>query len=443
MTLSNFSCVGWPRSWGVLLLIVAVVSLTYGCESSKAGQTGWSHRPDDSGAEAGREGTVLWTRPVSDAVESTPAVDRHGNIYCVGGSTVYSFTKDGSRRWARPIGRLVGEFNSPALSPDERVLYGGGSNFVYALDAKTGRTLWKTDGFTKGFHSVPAVSRDGSRVYFGLGAERDEGDSFYCIDTSDGSVVWEYVMQHPARGIRGYLGGAIVGEDGTIYVASQHGWLISLTDQGGACLENWAYDAGAEMRMPPALGSDGFLYVGTSSAGGYLHKVDAQTGKSAGGAWPVRTTSDEVFACLAIAGDGTVYVNSEDARLWAFRPDGSVKWNNLVFESWGSDPLIRSDGRVILGAEIQGSARLVCVRDDGDEAVIEWQSEPFAKSLHLNETNVTILPNGTFVISSGQYGFHHGNTVELFAIKGNGLGLCTAAQWPKLMGNIQNNGLRR
>lgn len=382
----------------------------------------------------------MWTRPVADSVEATPAVDRDGNVYCVGGSYVYSFDKHGAPRWTNPIGRLTGEFNSPALSHDQKVLYGGGSNFVYAIDATTGKTIWKKGGFPRGFHSVPAVSRDGSRLYFGLGAERDEGDSFYSINTDDGSVMWEYVMEHPARGFRGYLGGAIVDADNTIFIASQHGWLISLTDQGNSYTENWAYDAGAEMRMPPSLDKDDFLYVGTSDAGGKIHKVNSQDGKPAKGKWPVRTTSDEVFANLAIAEDGTVYVNSEDARLWAFRPDGGVKWNNLKFESWGSDPLIRSDGRIIFGAEIRNAARLVCVQDQGDKAVIEWQSEPFAKSLHLNETNVTLSPTGTFYISSGQPGFNLGKTVELFAIQGNGLGLSTKAQWPKFMGNTQNNG---
>ena len=284
-----------------------------------------------SGAVA-KEGDILWQHPVGENLESTPAVDRAGNVYVAAGGAVHSYAADGTRRWINRIGGQIGEFSAPAVSPDGKVVYGGGTQGVYAIDAATGETIWEKGGFPVGFHSVPAVSRDGSRLYFGLGAERDEGDSFYSFDTTDGSVKWEYKMPHRAQGFHGYLGGAIVGTDGTVYVASQHGWLVALTDDGDHFTERWAYDVRAEMRMPPAIDAQGYLYVGSSDAGGYVHKVDSRTGKSAGGNWPVKTTAGEVFANIAIAKDGTVYVNSEDRRLWAFHPDGTKKWNNLLFD---------------------------------------------------------------------------------------------------------------
>ncbi len=381
------------------------------------------------------EGDILWHRPVDDSVESTPAVDNQGNVYVSGSSSVFSYTTNGTHRWTTKVGHQAGEFNAPSLSPDQKVVYGGGANFVYALEASTGKTIWKNTDFDVGFHSVPAISADGSRLYFGVGAERDEGDSFYCIDTSDSSVKWEYVMSHPPQGFHGYLGGAIIGPEGNIYVSSQHGWLISLTDNGDSFTENWAYDVKAEMRMPPSMDADGFLYVGSSAAGGYIHKVHSKTGKSAGGNWPVKTTAGEVFANITIGNDGTIFANSEDHRLWAFNPDGSLKWNNLQFDVWGSDPLIRVDGRIIVGTQLNGAARVACIRDNGDKGVIEWISEPIAKSFRLNETNVNIAPDGTIYIASGQ-----NEPFLLYAIQGNGQGLSTTSPWPKYMGNIQNNG---
>jgi hypothetical protein len=234
---------------------------------------------------------------------------------------------------------------------------------------------------------------------------------------------------------RGYLGGSSLGPDGTIYVASRHGWLISLTDNGDSYTENWAYNVGAEMRMPPSMDAEGFLYVGSSSAGGYIHKVDSRTGKKAPGKWPVKTLAGEVFAAIAIASDGTIYANSEDHRLWAFNPDGTAKWNNLKFEHWGGDPLIRADDSIIVTSQLNGSARVVCVRDDGDEGVVEWFSEPITTELAFNETNVNIGPNGDIYVTSGV-----GSPHALFAIKGNGLGLSETSPWPKYMGDIQNSG---
>jgi pectinesterase len=112
-----------------------------------------------------------------------------------------------------------------------------------------------------------------------------------------------------------------------------------------------------------------------------------------------------------------------------------VKWNNLKFEHWGGDPLIRADDRIIVTSQLNDAARVVCIRDDGDEGVIEWFSEPITTELAFNETNVNIGPNGDIYVTSGVESPH-----ALFAIKGNGLGLSKTSPWPKYMGNIQNNG---
>jgi len=425
------------------------------------------------------EGDILWRRRVGENIEATPAVDRSGNVYTTGGGYIWSFTPDGQLRWKTcPLDEgckgleqeypyALGVASSPAVSPDGEKVFITGYAGAFAFRTSDGRLLWKKSVFDnyyefaekdfeeqqriweqsaskeypKIFVTTPAVSTDGDRLYAGCGDNDFPCDSFYCIDAEDGSVIWEYVMPHPPQQVekgkytRGYLGGAIIGPDGTIYVSSQHGWLVSLTDNGDSYTENWAYDVGAEMRMPPAMDAEGFLYVGSSSAGGYVHKVDSRTGRKAPGKWPVKTTGGEVFANIAIGADGTVYVNSEDHRLWAFNPDGTIKWNNLKFEHWGGDPLIRADDKIIVTSQLNGAARVVCIRDDGDKGVVEWFSEPITTELAYNETNVNIGPNGRIYVTSGVE-----SARVLFAIKGNGLGLSKAAAWPKYMGNIQNNG---
>jgi len=425
------------------------------------------------------EGDILWQHTVGENIEATTTIDDEGNIYTTGGGYIWSFTGDGKLRWKTcPLDEgckgLEQEYpyplsvaSSPAVSPDGKKVYITGYAGVFAFRTSDGKLLWKKTVFdnyyefsTKNFEdqvmmwkktaskdypkifaTTPAVSADGSRLYAGAGDNDFSSDSFYCIDTKDGSVIWEYVMPHPPQQIeegkytRGYLGGASLGPDGAIYVASMHGWLVSLIDNRNSYTENWAYNVGAEMRMPPSMDAEGFLYVGSSSAGGYIHKVDSRTGKKAEGEWPVKTKASEVFANIAIASDGTIYANSEDHRLWAFNPDGTVKWNNLKFEHWGGDPLIRADDRIIVTSQLNKAARVVCIRDDGDKGVVEWFSEPITKELAFNETNVNIGPNGDIYVTSGVESPH-----ALFAIKGNGLGLSTTSPWPKYMGDIQNNG---
>ncbi len=426
-----------------------------------------------------KEGDIPWQHTVGENIEATTTIDDEGNIYTTGSGYVWSFSPDGKLRWETcPLDKgckglqqeypyALGVASSPAVSPDGKRVYITGYAGVFAFRTSDGTVLWKKTVFDnyyefaeKGFEeqvkmwkeiaskdypkifaTTPAISADGTRLYAGAGDNDFSSDSFYCIDTRDGSVVWEYVMPHPPQQVeegrytRGYLGGASLGPDGTVYVASQHGWLISLTDNGDSFTENWVYNVGAEMRMPPAMDAKGYLYVGSSSAGGYIHKVDSRTGKKAEGKWPVKTLAGEVFAAIAIASDGTVYANSEDHRLWAFNPDGTVKWNNLEFEHWGGDPLVRADDRIIVTSQLKGAAHVVCIRDDGDKGVIEWFSEPITKELAFNETNVNIGPNGDIYVTSGVESPH-----ALFAIKGNSQGLSKTSPWPKYMGNIQNNG---
>ena len=145
--------------------------------------------------------------------------------------------------------------------------------------------------------------------------------------------------------------------------------------------------------------------------------------------------ADEVFAAIVVGSDGTIYANSEDHRLWAFNSDGSVKWNNLIFDHWGGDPLIRADDRIIFTAQYKDSARVVCVRDDIEKGAIEWASPAICDSLAFNETNVNISPDGAIYVHSGVY-----PPEALYAIQGNGFGLSKSSPWAKYMGSIQNSG---
>jgi len=386
-------------------------------------------------AALAKEGDILWQRSVGENLEATPAIDNEGNVYVAASGKVHSYAPDGTHRWTRHIGGLIGEGSSPSVSPDQTMVYGPGSRGIYAIDAASGELVWESTGFPVGFFTVTAVSTDSSRLYVGAGGNDNPSDSFYCINAVDGSVVWEYELTHPPQKgeWRGFLGGAVIGADGTIYVSSQHGWLVSLTDNGDSYTENWAYSLDLEARQPPTIDKDGYILASSNS--GKLYKIDPVTGKSAGGDWPVDVCAPhEVFAAVALGSDGAIYVNGEDLRLHAVNPDGSEKWT-LEFETWGSDPLVRDDGDIIVMAQVDGAGRVVCIKDVGTGGTIEWASDPIVRTLNLNETNVNIAPNGTIYVTSGDQA-----PLALFAVEGNGQGLSKTSPWPKYMGNIQNNG---
>ena len=107
----------------------------------------------------------------------------------------------------------------------------------------------------------------------------------------------------------------------------------------------WEFEAGLSVASSPATGSDGTVYVGSEN-----YKIYAINGKSGVKLWEFVTGSN-VWSSPAIGSDGTVYVGSEDGKLYALSGKSVVKlWE---FETGGavdSSPAIGSDGTVYIGS---------------------------------------------------------------------------------------------
>jgi len=71
----------------------------------------------------------------------------------------------------------------------------------------------------------------------------------------------------------------------------------------------------------------------------------------------------EVYSSPAIGTDGTVYIGSDDAKLYALNPDGTLKWTYTTGGSIGySSPAIGEDGTVYVGSQ---DTKLYAIRPDG------------------------------------------------------------------------------
>ena len=392
----------------------------------------------------GEEGSILWSKTeVEENLEATPAVDDFNNVYVAGGDDMASYDSSGNLRWrTTPIeNATLGESSSPVLSSDNLKVYLAADAGVFAFDAQNGDVLWQKTvplDFPTIFATTPTVSTDGSRIYVGAGDNLHPSDNFYSIDSSTGDIVWTYVLdraplQHElGADIEGFLGGAIIHPNGSIIIASQHGYLISLTDNGANYSEDWVFSVGMEMRQAPSVDSEGYIIQASNRS--RVEKIDPSTGLSVGGNWPVILDTGEIFTSIAISSDGTLYTNTESGQLYAINANGEVQWN-LLMKSWSSDPVIRDDGNIFLVADMTDSGtkgHVVCIRDDGTTATIIWAT-PIIPQTPLNETNINLAPDGTIYVTGGEEGV-------LYALKGNGQGLSASSPWPKSMHNIQNNG---
>jgi hypothetical protein len=108
----------------------------------------------------------------------------------------------------------------------------------------------------------------------------------------------------------------------------------------------WTCATGNWVQSSPAIGPGGTVYVGSDD--GKLYALDPADGApkwtyAAGGA---------VASSPAVAADGTVYVGSDDGNVYALDPaDGSVKWMCATGGPVRSSPAIGPDGSVYIGSE--------------------------------------------------------------------------------------------
>ncbi len=77
--------------------------------------------------------------------------------------------------------------------------------------------------------------------------------------------------------------------------------------------ELWEFETGGGVSSSPAIGSDGTVYVGSMDA-----KLYAVNGKSGVNLWEFET-GGIVLSSPAIGSDGTVYVGSTDKKLYAIK----------------------------------------------------------------------------------------------------------------------------
>jgi len=105
----------------------------------------------------------------------------------------------------------------------------------------------------------------------------------------------------------------------------------------------------------PAIGADGTIYVGSND--GKLYAINPDGSHS----WNF-TTGGRVESSPAIGADGTIYVGSD--KLYAINPDGSHSWNFTAGGWVYSSPAIGANGTIYVGS----SDKLYAINPDGSHS---------------------------------------------------------------------------
>ncbi len=377
-------------------------------------------------------GLRKWTVATGDRVVDSPAVAADGTVYF--GSMdgrFYAVNPDGTKRWDADAGAAIGE-SSPAIADDGTVYVGtyGGSLIAFNGSAPLAGSAWPM--FRRDLQRTGRIPSAGPPVFTSqpvstiLGA----GTNLFLSVTAIGARPLNY---------RWYRDRAPLDDGGN--VSGTHTPRLSITgtrlDQAGLYsvevqnpdgtnnsevavvsvlpfyrppgTEVWRFQAGAEILVSPAVGTNGTIYF--SAVDNQVYAVDPDGNR----VW----TFDAGALCASpsVALEGTIYVGVESPvdALLALNPDGTKKWEAAAGGAVRNTPAIGLDGTLYF---VAGDGRLHAWQPDAtplwDEAVGDGT---YMSSPAIGEDGTIYAAAGTFVPASGYiagdfYAFYPDGTLK-------------------------------
>jgi outer membrane protein assembly factor BamB len=258
----------------------------------------------------------------------------------------------------------------------------GNSNasYLYALDATTGATLWKSQDLTDIYVSEgPAFAPNGdllignatnvtrvnavtgARVYQAarsgnMSGGREPvvvGNKYYIRGGAVGERVAAYDLAtgqflYWSAAIGSAQSGLFAGKDGTIYAPA--GSLYAFTDTGSALVQKWA---SAPLPNCPfstfAVGPDGSVYSYKPVGGSVvLVRLSAQTGAEITRSQAILSGTSIIPGHMAVDRSGILFVTNGAYELYSFNPDLSRRWSVTLPRSEGG-PALAADGALLVG----------------------------------------------------------------------------------------------
>jgi outer membrane protein assembly factor BamB len=281
-----------------------------------------------------KDGSIRWRRQIDsgnqlfrkqNSASPSPITDGKHVWIMTGNGKFACFTMDGTEVWKRDIQADYGKFglnhgyaSTPLLHGDRlyvQVLHGmhtDDASYVFAVDKKTGKTLWKVDRPTDARHESPdnyatpqLATVDKALQLIISGADYATGH-----DLKTGKELWRVggfnPTDNPAN--RTIASSLVIG--GNVFTTSTRGRPFIAFKAGGSgdiTEKNalWKNNLGADVPTPTTDGK--YIYVLVDN--GILNCIEAATGEVV---YQGQRIENGTYSSSPLLADGKLYSTSED-----------------------------------------------------------------------------------------------------------------------------------
>jgi outer membrane protein assembly factor BamB len=195
--------------------------------------------------------------------------------------------------------------------------------------------------------ALPQYAVEPAQAMFRFGPTH-RGRSPYVLPATMPSIWWAVATGGPI------VSSPAIADDGSVLVGSQDQKLYAVARDGSI---KWSYATGDIIFSSPAIAHDGTIYIGSDDD--HLYALDGADGKPRWteqvGACPQRVgVGPEASRCDVDAGptigpDGVVYTGGDG--IYAFNPNGTLRWRFVTNGHVSSAPAVLQDGTVVAGSQ--------------------------------------------------------------------------------------------
>ncbi len=289
---------------------------------------------------------LLWRFPIGDRPVSSPVLA--GDMIYVGGDNgLFAVdARTGTQRWYFATEHTVE--SSPSVV-DGLVYFGGKDGYLYCLDAQTGVERWRFE--TAGMIITSPLVDEGF-VYF-----VSYDGNVYSVDAFTGEEEWRFLIEGTE-----FVSSPTV-FDGLIVVGSgdlDGGFLYGIEAESGAL--EWRHQVAGSIGSTPAI-VDGIAYFGSDDGWAYALNIDTVKRE-----W--RLPTEKLIRSSPGIFDGVAYFGNRLGNLYAFDViAGEQRWFIEAGDWVDSSPSF-ADGKVYFGSK---KRRLFVVEPADGSIIWEYQ----------------------------------------------------------------------